>query len=774
MNPNQAIEDARASLHQGKAADAERRLRSALAEHPGHSAVLHLLGLIAYRQGDLRRAREHLDEAVESAPDDGEIQAHLCEILRNLEEHDAAIAAGREAVRLRPEAAPAHNNLGLALFDAGNLTEAEEAFRHALETDPGYAKGHYNLGNLLRRSEQPEAAEASLREALRLQPRYPQALNALGVVLDELGRDDEAARAFNQAIRLAPRYHKPLLNYGNLFARLKRFDKAHSCYEQAITLKKDYLEAWLAKATLFQQQERYPDALEALKRAARLHPDDPDVPFRVGQVHFARFAYPEAIAAFERALELDPEHGGAICAKAQARGEACLWEDRDLEIETVRRAVVAAREAGTPSPLPPFVTFLPFEPLELLALARDSAERTFREAQVDRAALGPSAARQQRPAPERVRLAYLSSDFRNHAVAQMTRSVYGLHDRDRFEVIAYSLGPDDGSDYRRGIASDCDSFVDLREATDMEVARRIRADGVHILVDLTGFTRGAQPGILARRPAPIQVSWLYPATTGGVFHDYLIGDPIVTPPEHAEHFGEKLVLLPHCYHATDHRQPIARETPSRADEGLPEDGFVFCCFNKLAKIDPGIFAVWMRILDRVPNSVLWIADGPGVDNLRREAEALGVAGDRLRSRRFADTKALHLARHRLAQLFLDTRVFSAHTTAADALWSGVPVLTCPGETFASRVAASMLEAVGLPEMIAPDLETYESRAVHLARQPELLRAVRRQLRARRKMSPLFSTPRFVRNLERAYLAMWERYRAGENPGMLVISDSDQQ
>ncbi len=768
MEPGGAIESARASLRGGDVADAERHLRDALRSDPGHAGALHLLGLIAYRRGERERAREHLEAAAANAPDDGEVLTHLCDVLRSLGDREAAIAAGRAAVRLQPGSPPAHNNLGLALQDGGQLTEAETVYRRAIELDPSYPRGLYNLGNLLRQRERPREAEVVLREALRLQSHYPQAWNGLGVVLDALGRAEEAAVAFNHAIRIAPRYPKPLLNYGNLLAGLKRDEEAHSCYERAVRLKKDYVEAWFAKATLLQREERYPEALQSLQRAAHLRPDDPEAPFRVGQVHFARYAYPKAIGAFERALLLDPAHGGAICARAQARGETCAWSDREREVASVRSAIAAAREKGEPSPLPPFVSFLPFEPEELRALARDAAGRAFRQAEPDRTALG-SPPRPRRE-PGRLRLGYLSSDFRDHAVAQMTRAVYALHDRDRFAVTAYSIGPDDGSDYRRGIARDCDAFVDLREATDLEAARRIRADGTDILIDLTGFTRGGRPGILARRPAPLQVSWLYPSTMGGVFHDYLIGDPIVSPPNHSDHFGEMLALLPHCYHATDYRQPIASDTPSRADEGLPDDGFVFCCFNKLAKIDPQIFGVWMRILDHVPDSVMWIADGPGVENLRHEAQARGISGDRLRPRRFADTKAEHLARHRLADLFLDTRVFVAHTTAADALWSGVPLLTCPGETFASRVAASMLEAVGLPELVVPDLESYERRAVDLARNPSVLRAVRAQLRSRRRTWPLFDTPRFVCNLERAYLAMWSRHEIGEEPGMLAVRE----
>ena len=362
-------------------------------------------------------------------------------------------------------------------------------------------------------------------------------------------------------------------------------------------------------------------------RAGRLRPEDPDVPFRRGQIEFARYAYPAAAKSFEETLELDPEHAGARCALAQVNGETCHWDDREREMVAVREAIASAREAGDPAPLPPFVAFLPFEPEELLALARDHAGWVFREAEHDRDSLGPFAEPSTVRQENRMRIGYLSSDFRNHAVTHMSGSLYGLHDRERFSVTAYSTGPDDGSEYRQRVAADCDEFVDLRDASDAEAARRIRADDIEVLIDLTGFTRGNRCGILARRPAPIQVSWLYPATTGGIFHDYLLSDSIVTPRHHASRFGEALVLMPHCYHVTDHHQPVAKETPTRAQEGLPLEGFVFCCFNKLAKIDPAIFDVWMRILERVPESILWLADGPAIPNLRREAKARGIDGD---------------------------------------------------------------------------------------------------------------------------------------------------
>jgi len=762
-----ATEQARAYLQQGRSAEAEALLRGVIGAEPRDAQARHLLGLIRLQTGDAEGARRQVEAALEVEPENAEMLGHLTEIARKLGDLPAAIAAGRRAVELDPTRAPSLNNLGLALQDAGEIEAAEVEYRRSIAVAPEYPRAHYNLGNLLRERLDLEGAESALRAALRLNPRYPKALNALGVVLGSLGQFDESEATFRRAFELSPRDPKPLLNFGNLLSDNGRHRSAHRAYEHALKIRPEYLEALFAQASLLQKEERYREALQVLQRADAIDRDSAEVALRVAQVHFSGHAYPAAIAAFERSLRLDPDQQAAICGLAQVRGEVAQWADRDADLTSVRNAVAAAAEAEEPFPIPPFVAFLPLGPEELLVLAQGAAEGHCREAERDRLALGAVTRRERR---RRLRVGYLSGDFRNHAVSHMSRTLYGLHDRDRFEICAYSFGPDDGSDYRAGIAADCDRFVELRRSSDQAAAKQIRQDGVDILVDLTGFTRGGRPGIVARRPAPIQVSWMYPAPTGGRLHDYILTDRRVTPLEDAKFFGEKLVLLPHCYHVTDYRQPISDAQPTRASQGLPEEGFVFCSFNKVAKVSPEIFDVWMRVLQAVPRSVLWLLDGPGLENLRRQAASRGVDPARLRPRSFAETKADHLARHALADLFFDTLVFNGHTTTADALWSGVPVLTRPGETFASRVAGSMLAAIGLPELVVPDLVAYESRAIELAKDPELASGLRRKLAQQRTTFPLFDTPRFTKNLERAFDQMWSRYEAGAQFDHLVVEE----
>jgi predicted O-linked N-acetylglucosamine transferase (SPINDLY family) len=352
------------------------------------------------------------------------------------------------------------------------------------------------------------------------------------------------------------------------------------------------------------------------------------------------------------------------------------------------------------------------------------------------------------------------------------QSLFGLHDRKDFEIFAYSYGPDDGSSYRKRVRSDCDHFHDIAGLSTADSARRIHGDGIHILVDLMGYTGGAREEIIALRPAPIQVSYIgFAGSMGAPFIDYLISDRIVTPAELAEAFSEQLVLLPHCYLVNDHQQEVAATPLRRADFGLPQSGFVLTCFNNSYKFEPQLFDIWMKILAQVPGSVLWLYSGgaTGEQNLRREAAARGIAADRVL---FAQhlPKSEHLARLRLADLFLDTHYVNAHTGASDALWAGLPVLTCPGNTFAARVAASLLANIGLPELIAANLEDYERRAVHLAHHADELRKLRTRLAANRTTWPLFDTPRYTRNLERAYRAMWDIYAAGEPPRPIEVTE----
>jgi predicted O-linked N-acetylglucosamine transferase (SPINDLY family) len=764
VNAEDPLSRARARLRAGELREAEGQLRRLLAQRPEHAEALALLAAIAFRRGDPRAARELLERAVASAPDDAALHAQLAEARRTSGDATGAEAAARHAVELAPGRAAGWNNLGLALQSQGRLAEAEASFRRAA-ADRRYAKARYNLGNVLRLQGRHDEAASALRAALRLEPAYAQAHNALGVVLGERGELAAAIAHLERAITHAPGDLKPLLNLGRLLARERRHEEALARFDQALRLAPDSADAHRGRAGALAELGRGETAIVALRRAVELEPGDLDTVMRLGDLHQVSFRFAEAEAAFARALELDADHAPALAGVLACRAQLCRWEGREAGIGRLRELLAWWLAAGRGSPVSPTVaTLLGLGAAEQLAVARDAACRLLAEAAPLRPALPP------RPAADgsgRLRLGYLSSDFRDNALAHLTRRLYGLHDRERFAVYAYSLGADDGSDYRRGIAAECDRFVDLQAATPLQAASRIRADGVDVLVDLTGFAAGARPAILARRPAPVQVGYLFPNTSGGLL-DYLLGDAVVTPLSHRAVFAEQLVLLPFCYQINDHLQPVAPRAFTRSAQGLPDDAFVFAAFNNHWKIEPTIWGVWMRLLGRVPRSVLWLQDmAPAArETLRREAEARGVRGDRLV---FAPhlPKAEHLARLALGDLFLDTWICNAHTTASDSLYGGVPVLTCPGQHLPQRVAASLLGNARLPELVVDDLAAYEETAAALAHDRSRLAALRARL-ATPGILPLYDTPRQVRDLERAYRAMWERHLAGASPAPIVL------
>jgi predicted O-linked N-acetylglucosamine transferase (SPINDLY family) len=464
----------------------------------------------------------------------------------------------------------------------------------------------------------------------------------------------------------------------------------------------------------------------------------------------------EAAASLSRALELVPDYIGAFAERALQRLHLCDWRAYEADRE---RLLALTREGAA---IPPFLLRIAgASPAEMLLAARRASGAM---------ALSGAAvfAHPPRPPHARLRVGYLSSDFNEHPVALLAAELFERHHRGRFELFAYSHGIDDGGPTRQRLLRAFDHFIDLRTLSDEAAARRIHEDGIDILVDLNGFTFGARPAILAHRPAPVQAGWLgYIGTNGADFIDYVIADRFALPAEQQPDYAERIVHLPHCYLPIDTTREIAA-TPTREACGLPEAGLVFCCFNNNYKLAPAMFAAWMRILARVPGSVLWLL-GPSpavIANLRREAADRGIAPDRLV---FARTVPLpdYLARFRAADLFLDTLPCGACTTGSDALWAGLPLLTCVGATFAGRHAGSLLRAAGLPELVTHSLAEYEALAVRLATEPGVLAGLRQRLERNRATAPLFDTTVFARDLEAIYCRMAELHAAGEPPAAFV-------
>jgi protein O-GlcNAc transferase len=536
---------------------------------------------------------------------------------------------------------------------------------------------------------------------------------------------------------------------------MHRLEEAEAQFRQVLDADPCDAEALFHLGALLSAKSRYAEAVHTYRDALQLTPEDPNLWMALGQTHALDGALDQTLRCFETAVRLQPENPsfrGALLYEMQG---VCDWSRFEEFASRQRRSV---RE-GADADIPPFPFLsIPSTPVEQLQCAANFARRQRREVARDRIF------RFERPVKSRLRIGYLSADFHEHATTYLTAELFELHDREEYEIFGYSYGPDDGGATRARLVRAFDRFVDLSTLSHPEAANRIHADGVDILVDLKGYTQGAAIDIAALRPSPVQVSYLgYPGTTGADFIDYLVSDAFLTPPGDERHYSEQLVIMPASYQVNDRKRPVA-QTPPRRELELPDGAFVFCCFNQSYKILPEVFAVWMRLLASVPHSVLWLLDSNhwAARNLRREAQACGVAPERLV---FAPRLpvARHLGRLGAADLFLDTMPYNAHTTASDALWAGLPLLTCAGETFASRVAGSLLNAVGMPELVTRTLADYEALGLRLACVPSELNALRDKLQRNRASAPLFDTPVFARYLEAAYAQMWENYRSGFGP-----------
>jgi predicted O-linked N-acetylglucosamine transferase (SPINDLY family) len=602
-------------------------------------------------------------------------------------------------------------------------------------------------------------------EAVRVKPDHSEAHNNLGAALQAQGRMAEAIAAYREAVRLQPRYATAWSNLGSAHQGQGDFNDAVAAYREALRLNPDYAMAHYNLGNALRVLGRPDEAIDACRAATRLKPDFAEAYSNLGAVLTEQGQLEEALAAYEDALRLRPQWGSAAAQVVHLNRHLCRWTDLAPRVAALRQAI--ATDAPLAKGINPFgMLASDTSGAEQLRCARQwvAHKRFFRTGDLPRAA--PSG----EPAPRRLRIGYLSADFHEHATAYLIAGLLESHDRHAFEIIAYSYGGRDASPMRRRLQAACARFVEMGSLSDRAAAAGIHGDGVDILVDLKGYTQHARTGILTYRPAPIQAQFVgYPGTMGTRLVDYLIADRFVVPEAHFRDYDERIVHLPDCYQPNDpHR--VMGPTPTRTEAGLPEIGMVFGSFNETYKITPGMFDIWMRLLQAVPGSVLWLlaSNRWAPDNLRWEAQVRGVDPGRLI---FASrvSHLAHLGRLALADLVLDTLPVNGHTTASDALWRGVPVLTCPGETFASRVAGSLLQTMGLFELMANDLGDYERKARELAEHPELLTRLKAKVRARRQTSPLFDAARFARHLEAAYRAMWDRYARGAAPAAISIA-----
>ena len=710
-----------------------RKQRSETGMAPATPEALFRAAFEHHRAGRLTEARALYARALAGQPDNPEL-LHLAGVAAYEEDDlDAALRLIGKALERGLRRPEVHNNLGNALQKSGRAAEAEAAFREALGLAPGYAEAHYNLGNLLKEGGRLDETVEEYGRALKTQPNDAQIHHNLGSALQATGRIDEAVAAFQRAIGIKPDHVGALFSLGNILRHQGRSSGATVYFERILAFDPTDLKTLVGLAATKEQKADHVGALDT----------------------------------FREVLAIDPSHRQANAGCLKMLERICAWDEIARRRPAVRQATLDALEMGEQPAEDPFdAVCREMDPAYLLQIARAYS----RPLAIVGAQLRERVAAVPKPAANgRITVGYLSSDFRDHAISHLIGGLFAHHDRNTVRVIAYSTGADDASFYRRQVEAGCDAFVDLHAVGVVQAAQKIREDGVDILIDLNGHTTWNRLEIFALRPAPVQVTYLgFPGTTGADFIDYVLADAVVAPPEHAGCFSEKIVYLPHAYQANG-PQPIAEEKPTRRACGLSEKGFVFASFCINFKIEPVMFQVWLDILERVPDSILWLfrSNAAAEENLRRAAAARGVDTERLV---FAGrvAKDRHLARASLADLALDTRVYGGHTTTSDMLWAGVPVITLLGGHFASRVGASLLKTMGLDELVTASLAEYRDLAVRLARHPTELGQLRQRLAINRERSPLFDTARFARNLERAFAQMWACHRAGQEPASFTV------
>jgi predicted O-linked N-acetylglucosamine transferase (SPINDLY family) len=753
--------------------------------HNNLGAVLHVLRRFEEALNSYARALTLKPEYVEAWYGSGHT-------LRELSLLEAALSSYGRALQIKPDFAEAHSHHGDTLMELKRFEDALDSYTRALTFKPDYPEVYNNRGNTLRELKRYDEALDGYSCALRIKPDFAEACNNRGVVLQELKRYDEALDAYSRALQIKPDFAEAHNNRGNTMRELKRFEEALESYaralqikpafaeahsnrsnalrglgrfvealdscERALQIKRDFAEAYNNRGAALQELKRFEEALDSYVCALQINPDYAEAYGNRGDTLLELKRFEDALDSYTRALRINPDSDWLLGTSLHAKAHLCDWSNWHSRVAELTAKITQARNITPPFPVLALIDRLP--------LQRQAAQIWVRERYSTSHRLPPI---EKRARHERIRIGYFSGDYRNHPVSLLTAEMFERRDPSGFEVTAYSFGPDTQDEMRKRMERAFDRFIDVRGKSDLEIVQLARNMELDIAVDLAGFTEGCRPNVLALRAAPLQVSYLgYLGTLGAAYMDYMIADATLIPLDHQQHYDEKIVYL-QSYQANDSKRIISDRLFSREELCLPSTGFVFCCLNASYKIVPETFDSWMRILRQVEGSVLFLlADNLTAQrNLRKEAVERGVAADRLVfGKRLPSPE--YLARYRTADLFLDTLPYNAGTTASDALRAGLPVLTHMGESFAARVAASVLNAIGLPELVTTTQEQYEATAINLALDPTRLGEFKYRLHGNRLTMPLFDTEHFTSNLENAYTQMYERYQADLSPDHIFV------
>ena len=744
-----------------KLKDAIAQFDKLLLLQPNHIAALNERGSVLAELKQFDAALNSIEKALALDPRYPEAQLNKGNLLSELKRYDDAIIAFDKALAVTPNLANAWLGRGIALRELKRHDDAFVAFDKALSLKPDLAEAWLGRGNVYFDLKRHDDAIAAYDKALALKPNLAGLWLGRGNIFRELKRHNEALAAYDKALALKPDLAEAWFGRGNVHFAVKRYEEAFAAYDKTLALKPDFADAWLGRGNIFFELKRYDEAMADYDKALAVKSNFAEAWFSRGNVFFELKRFDDAVDSFDRAFLLKPDLPGLEGSRLHAKMSICNWNNFNAECDHLIASVRSGKVAAEP-----FALFsVPSAPEDQLQCAKLWIADKHPPAK-------EPIWRSERYEHDRIRVAYLSADFReHHPVSFLIPGVFECHDKPRFDVTAISLAPDDHSDMHRRLKAAFERFIDAHQYSDERIASLIKELEIDILVDLMGLTKNSQTGVYARRCAPVQASYLgYAGTMGAEYIDYILADRFVIPEEKRGCYSEKVVYLPNSFMANDCKRRISERAQSRTDNGLPETGFVFCSFNNSYKFSPQVFDIWMRLLRRIDNSVLWLSNlnEAAARNLKTEAQNRGVDPSRLVFAQRAPLNEDHLARHRLADLFLDTLPYNAHTTASDALWAGLPVLTLLGETFAGRVAGSLLNAIHLPELIATTSDSYERMAFDLATHPEKLANIKHRLAENRLKTPLFDTKLFTKHIEAAYTAMHERHQAGLAPDHIAI------
>ncbi|XP_063239909.1 UDP-N-acetylglucosamine--peptide N-acetylglucosaminyltransferase 110 kDa subunit isoform X2 [Bacillus rossius redtenbacheri] len=862
----------------GRLDEAKACYLKAIETRPDFAVAWSNLGCVFNAQGEIWLAIHHFEKAVALDPNFLDAYINLGNVLKEARIFDRAVAAYLRALNLSPNNAVVHGNLACVYYEQGLIDLAIDTYRRAIELQPNFPDAYCNLANALKEKGQVSEAEECYNTALRLCPTHADSLNNLANIKREQGYIEEATRLYLKALEVFPEFAAAHSNLASVLQQQGKLNEALMHYKEAIRIQPTFADAYSNMGNTLKEMQDIQGALQCYTRAIQINPAFADAHSNLASIHKDSGNIPEAIQSYRTALKLKPDFPDAYCNLAHCLQIVCDWTDYDARMKKLVSIVAEQLDKNRlPSVHPHHSMLYPLSHQFRKAIAARHANLCLEKIHV----LHKPPYKYPKELGGRLRIGYVSSDFGNHPTSHLMQSIPGLHDRSRVEVFCYALSPDDGTTFRSKIASESEHFVDLSQIPcNGKAADRINTDGIHILVNMNGYTKGARNEIFALRPAPVQVMWLgYPGTSGASFMDYLVTDEVTSPLELAAQYSEKLAYMPHTFFVGDHKQmfphlkervivtdrsgskdvadnvavinatdlspimesaqvkeireivssdsklsarpveislkvaelptttPIetmiasgqiqtsvngvvvqnglatnqtnnkaatGEEVPqsivitTRQQYGLPDDAVVYCNFNQLYKIDPLTLHMWVHILKNVPNAVLWLLRFPAVGepNVQGAAQQLGLPPGRILFSNVA-AKEEHVRRGQLADVCLDTPLCNGHTTSMDVLWTGTPVVTLPGETLASRVAASQLATLGCPELIAKTRQEYQSIAIRLGTDREYLKAVRAKVWRARGESPLFDCQQYAQGLEGLYQRMWERHAAGDKADHVV-------